>query len=107
MHQTADLLRIFLKTVTSSSATLHTEVNESKPVVLYAHGTAPYESVKHALQTDLKQAMKAHTAKDKSVTYSVHYSDINGLSRLENNILGLEIASFLGKLLLSFRSIEF
>ena len=49
--------------------------------------------------------MKAHTAKDNSVTYSVHYADINGLSRLENNILGLEIASFLGKSIYPLRLI--
>ncbi|KAL9079327.1 MAG: hypothetical protein Q9157_001757 [Trypethelium eluteriae] len=101
LHQTADLLKVFLKTVTTSSATFQTGISDGKPVVLYGHGSEPYESAKGALQKDLKQAMKAHTAQNKSVTYSVHYSDINGLSRLENSILGLEIVSFLGKSFLS------
>jgi hypothetical protein len=31
------------------------------------------------------------------IVYSVHYSDINGLSRLENNILAHEISEYFGK----------
>ncbi|KAF2237030.1 Dak phosphatase [Viridothelium virens] len=103
LHQTADLLKVFLKTVTTSSATFQTGISDGKPVVLYGHGSEPYESAKGALQKDLKQAMKAHTAQNKSVTYSVHYSDINGLSRLENSILGLEIVSFLDEQNLPYR----
>ena len=104
MHQTAELLKSFLKSVTTSSATLQTTAKNDKPIVLYSQGSAPYESAKHALQSDLKQAMKSHMAQEKSVTYSVHYSHINGLSQLENNILGLEISSFLGISLASFQT---
>jgi len=40
--------------------------------------------------------MRAHAAQSQKVTYSVHYSDVNGLSRLENYILGLETAKYFG-----------
>jgi len=47
------------------------------------------------VERDLKHVMKAHAAQDGDVTYSVHYSDINGLSRLENYIIAGEVAQYL------------
>ena len=61
-------------------------------------GTFGYDKAKEAVERDLKAATKhiAHTAQSVPVTYSVHFSDVNGLSRLENYILAGEIASYLG-----------
>jgi hypothetical protein len=56
-----------------------------------------YEEARHAIAEALDHVLRPHDGQKDGVTYSVHYSDVNGLSRLENYILGLEIATYLSE----------
>ncbi|GAB7339725.1 hypothetical protein MBLNU457_6291t1 [Dothideomycetes sp. NU457] len=94
VHQTAELVKMFVKTASTAHSTFHTNKAEGNPAVFHAQGPAGFEKAEHAVERDLKHVMRAHTAQSEKVTYSVHYSDVNGLSRLENYILGLEIAKY-------------
>lgn len=96
IHQVAELLKQFAKSASTAHSKFHTEKAEGNPAVLHADGACGFEKAKHAVERDLKHAMKAHTAQEGDVVYSVHYSDVNGLSRLENYILANEIAHYLG-----------
>jgi len=96
LKQTTELLEIFTKSASSAHSTFHTEKAEAIPAILHVDGHAGFEKAKHAVERDLKHVLKSHevTAQKDPLTYSVHYSDVNGLSRLENYILGLEIAIY-------------
>ena len=63
---------------------------------MHADGSSKtYEEAKDAIARDLQHVLTPHASTGRNVTYSVHYSDVNGLSRLENYILGYEIADYL------------
>ena len=98
IHQTAELLKSFAKSAATTHSKFHTEKSQGNPVVNHESGTFGYENAKQAVERDLKFTMKdvAHTAQSVPVVYSVHFSDLNGLSRLENYILAGEIANYLG-----------
>jgi len=66
------------------------------PSVVHGSGTSEFKSAKTAIEKDLAQILGAGPL-DTGFIYSVHYSDINGLSRLENNILAHEISEYIGK----------
>ena len=97
IHQTTEVLKGFAKSTSTSHSKFHTEKAQGNPAVLHASGASGFEKAKHAAQRDLKNAMKAQTAQTEQVVYSVHFSDVNGLSRLENYILANEIAQYLGE----------
>merc|ERR1712072_257348 len=90
-----ELLKLWAKSNSTSRSKFHVEKANGNPAVLHAEGPTGYQNAKDAITKDLKQAMKAHSAQEGPVTYSVHYSDVNGLSRLENYIMAGEIAQFL------------
>lgn len=98
IHQVAELLKQFVKSASTAHSTFHVEKAEGNPAVLHAEGAAGFEKAKHAVERDLKHVMRAHSAQEGDVTYSVHYSDINGLSRLENYIIAGEIAQYMGRI---------
>ncbi|GAB7352031.1 hypothetical protein MBLNU459_g2544t1 [Dothideomycetes sp. NU459] len=92
------LLEVFLEMSSTAFSTFHVEKAEANPAILHAEGSSNgFEKAKHAVERDLKHVMRQGTAwtRGSDLTYSVHYSDVNGLSRLENYILGLEIAKYL------------
>lgn len=97
-HEVNELLKAFVKTASTAHSKFHTEKAEGNPAVLHADGAAGFEKAKHAVERDLKHVMKAHEGQQEEVVYSVHYSDVNGLSRLENYIIAGEIANHLGKM---------
>lgn len=98
LHQTTELLKLWAKGATTAHSKFHTEKAGGAPAVKHASGeTLGYEKVKHAVERDLEHVMKSQDAQTGQITYSVHYSDVNGLSRLENYILAKEIAEYLGK----------
>lgn len=99
IHQTAELLKSFAKSTSTTHSQLNTEKEDGNPTVQHAEGVSSYEKARQAVERDLKYVMKdvAHTAQSVKVVYSVHFSDVNGLSRLENYILAGEIADYLGK----------
>ena len=100
IHHTAEMLKGFAKTANTTHSKFHVEKADGNPAVLHAEGKAGFKNAREAVERDLKHVMKVHTAniaKTKDVVYSVHFSDVNGLSRLENYILAGEIAHYLGK----------
>ena len=101
IHHVAELLKSFAKSASTAHSKFHVEKAEGNPAVLHADGPAGFEKAKHAVERDLKHAMRAHATQEGDVTYSVHYSDVNGLSRLENYIIAGEAAQYLGKAVLS------
>lgn len=106
IHQIGELLKLFAKSASTAHSKFHTEKAEGNPAVLHAEGKAGFEKAKHAVERDLKhvmKAMKAHTAQEGQVTYSVHFSDVNGLSRLENYIIAGEIAQYLDAQNIAYR----
>ncbi|KAK3704814.1 hypothetical protein LTR37_013646 [Vermiconidia calcicola] len=97
IHQTAEMLKSFAKGASTSRALLNREKLDGKPSLLHAEDAFGFEKAKHAVEKVLAHSMKhlAHKAQTEQVVYSVHYSDINGLSRLENYIIAGEIAQYL------------
>lgn len=101
IHHASDMLKGFIKTASTTYSNFSTEKADGNPAILNAEGKKGFENAKEAVERDLKQVMKevnkSRTAETKEVVYSVHFSDVNGLSRLENYILAGEIAAYLGK----------
>ncbi|KAI9848861.1 MAG: Dihydroxyacetone kinase 2 [Sclerophora amabilis] len=95
IDRSVELIKIFLKTAATTTTTFDTQKLGSNPSVKHVAGSASFDSAKASVQKDLKSALKSNTAQEGSVTYSVHYADINGLSRLENYLLAHEISDFL------------
>lgn len=97
IHHTATMLKTWVSSANTATSTFSTEKAEGNPAVVRADGTEAFTKAKDVVAKDLKNVMKSHTAQQGNVTYSVHYSDINGLSRLENYILAKTIADYFGK----------
>ncbi|KAK4499224.1 hypothetical protein PRZ48_009737 [Zasmidium cellare] len=94
-HQTAELVKAFVKGASSTHSSFHTEKADGNPAVLHAEGPSAFKGCREAVERDLRVAMKAHAGQEGDVVYSVHFGDVNGLSRLENYIIAGEIAKFL------------
>jgi hypothetical protein len=90
------LLEHFTKFATTTSSTFQEEKTGNVPSVAHEIGISEFNSAKEALGKDLGHLLGSKTA-EADVVYSVHFSDINGLSRLENNILAHEISEYLSK----------
>ncbi len=90
-----ELLKIFLKTATNTTSTFNLEKTGANPSVIHAGSSASFVSAKVAVEKDLVHVLRAHTAKEGPVVYSIHYSDINGLARLENYLLAHEISTYM------------
>lgn len=98
MQKTKELLESFVKGATSVHSRFHTEKKGEDPAVQHSSGAHAYKNAKEVAERDLPEAIKAAgETKDGDMVYSVHYSDINGLSRLENYILAGEISRYLGE----------
>lgn len=75
-----------------------TEKTGANPSIVHAGSSASFESAKFAIEKDLIHVLRSHTAQEGPAVYSIHYSDINGLSKLENYLLAHEIFTYAGKL---------
>ncbi|KAK4960045.1 hypothetical protein LTR10_002934 [Elasticomyces elasticus] len=95
IQDVTNLLQVFGERTSVTHTKFHVDKAEGNPAVLQAEGVAGFEKAKHVVERDLKHVMKAHAAQDGDVTYSVHFSDVNGLSRLENYIIAGEVAHYL------------
>jgi len=92
------LVKDFFKNATSVHSAFHTGKIEGKPAISAAEGdAAAFESVKSTVGKQLRSLLESQGAQSRDVTYSIHYSDINGLSRLENYIIAKEIAELCRK----------
>jgi hypothetical protein len=74
----------------------HEEKTGNRPSVAHGLNIVGFQSAKSAIDKDLGNLLDSRTTLGGDMIYSVHYSDINGLSRLENNILAHEISDCLG-----------
>ncbi|KAI7314787.1 Dak phosphatase [Hortaea werneckii] len=81
MTQAGELLKLWAKSNSTSRSKFHVEKANGNPAVLHAEGPTGYQNAKDAITKDLKQAMKAHSAQEGPVTYSVHYSDTHKTSK--------------------------
>ncbi|KAM0718850.1 hypothetical protein Q7P37_005922 [Cladosporium fusiforme] len=95
IHQVNDLVKVFAQNASTAYTTFAAEKAGGKPALVGADGkSSSYESVKATIEKELGNVLKAQGPQNGQVTYSIHYSDINGLSRLENYILAKEIADY-------------
>lgn len=86
-----------MKSAVGTASSFQEKKTRSGPSVAHAEGVAEFNSAKKAIDRDLGYLLDAEPSQVTNVVYSVHYSDVNGLSRLENNILAHEISVYLGK----------
>lgn len=97
-HNMAEMLKGFVKTASTSHSKFHTEkVDGTAALEGESGGKLSFDKARSAIERDLKHAMKSRTAQEEDVVYSVHFSDVNGLSRLENYIIAGEIAEYLSE----------
>ena len=96
MVEDADsLVKDFFKNDLTAYSTFQTDKVEGKPAISGAGGnSAAFEGVKVTVEKQLKSLFETQKDQSGKVTYSIHYSDINGLSRLENYIIAKEIAEY-------------
>lgn len=96
--KTREVLQNFLDSSTTVTSTFQIGKEDGRPAI--SHGgedSSGYEEARHAIAKALDSVMRAHLDQKDGITHSIHYSDVNGLSRLENYILGLEIATYLSE----------
>lgn len=92
-------MKVYVGTASTAHSTFHVEKEEANPAIIHAEGglSRGYNQARQAIERDLEHVMQSCTSQAKGTTYSIHYSDVNGLSRLENYILGLEIGMYFGE----------
>lgn len=95
IHRTAELLKLFMKTAVTTKSEFHPAKKGENASVVHEIGHAEFETATKALEKDLTHVLRSQASQTGSVTYSVHYSDINGLSQLEIYILAYEISNYL------------
>ncbi|TVY83771.1 Dihydroxyacetone kinase [Lachnellula suecica] len=86
----------FTKSIARTTSKFHPTKAGTGPSVAHAAEIAEFNSAKVAINKDLETLLTSKPARADEV-YSIHYSDVNGLSRLENNILAHEISEFFAK----------
>ena len=91
------MLEHFLKSAVGTTSSFQEKKTWSGPSVTHAEEVVEFSSAKKAIDRDLGYLLDAEPSQAANIVYSVHYSDINGLSRLENNILAHEISEYLGR----------
>jgi len=79
-----------------ATSTFHEQKTGNSPTVIHGLEIAEFNSAKSAVDKDLSSLLGSKPPAGSDLVYSVHCSDINGLSSLENNILAHEISEYLG-----------
>src|SRR4051812_17022461 len=96
IENTKELVEHFIKSATKTTSRFHEQKSGNAPFVFHAFEMSEFSSAKVAIGKDLTYLLGSKHSPGDSV-YSVHYSDVNGLSRLENNILAHEISEYFGQ----------
>ncbi|KAH8659075.1 dhal domain-containing protein [Tricladium varicosporioides] len=91
------LLEHFVKSVARTTSKFHEMKRGNGPSVVHAVEVAEFNSAKEAVDKDLGHLLGSRPPNGEDVVYSVHISDVNGLSRLENNILIHEVSEYFAK----------
>ena len=97
LGKTKTLLEHFIESGSWANSTFLEEKTGNRPSVDHACEVFEFSSAKKAIDRDLGGLLSSVSHPEKDVVYFVHYSDTNGLSKLENNILAHEISEYLGK----------
>ncbi|EMF13778.1 Dak phosphatase [Sphaerulina musiva SO2202] len=91
----SDMLQAFAAEAVTTNSKFHAVKTDGGPAVLHHDGVQVFEKAKNAVERDLKHLFQQLSPQSEDIVYSVHYSDVNGLSRLENYIIANDIASYL------------
>jgi dihydroxyacetone kinase len=79
-----------------TTTSFHEKKIANNPSVTHGLEITGFNSAKSAVDKDLSRLLGSKPLAGSDLVYSVHCSDVNGLSSLENNILAHEISEFLG-----------
>ena len=93
------MLEHFIKAAVETTSTFQETRTGKQPSVAHAIEVAEFSSAKEAVDRDLEHLLSSGLSAGENAVYSVHFSDLNGLSKLENNILAHEISVHLCKLI--------
>jgi hypothetical protein len=96
LEKTQALLEHFADSGVTTTSTFHEKKTENRPSVVHGLEIVEFNSAKLAVDKDLGSLLGSRPSGSGDLIHSVHYADINGLSRLENNILAHEISGYLG-----------
>lgn len=91
------LVEHFAKSFAKTTSMFHEQKTGNAPSVGHAFEIAEFKSAKSAIDKDLNHLLSSIPSSGDDLVYSVHVSDVNGLSRLETNILAHETSVYLGK----------
>jgi hypothetical protein len=94
--KTQALLERFIKYSARTTSKFHEKKTGGGPSVVHAIDFAEFKSAQLAVEKDMKHLLGSRPSSGQDI-YSIHCADVNGLSRLENNILVHEISEFCGK----------
>jgi hypothetical protein len=98
IHHISGVVKAFVKGSSTAHSRFHVEKVEGNPAVVHVDGAKGFEKARHAVERDLKHVLQEHQGQvGEGVTFSVHLSDVNGLSRLENCIVAGEIGRYFGE----------
>ncbi|QIX00253.1 hypothetical protein AMS68_005770 [Peltaster fructicola] len=95
IYQVADLIKLFHRNVSTTRSLFGIAKINGDPALLHTDGARAFEQAKHAIEKDLTHIFASQSVQQDPTVYSVHYSDLNGLSRLENYILAAELGQLL------------
>ncbi|KAF8849982.1 Dak phosphatase [Acephala macrosclerotiorum] len=96
-EKTRVLLEHFVKSAARTNSAFHEKKTGNGLSVIHAVETAEFSSAKRSIDKDLGHLLSSRPPRGDDLVYSVHYSDVNGLSRLENNILAHEVSEYFAK----------
>jgi hypothetical protein len=89
------VLEHFVKAAVETTSTFQATKTGNGPSVVHVTGAAEFGSAKAAVDRDLGHLLGSDSLSGTDAVYSIHFSDLNGLSKLENNILAHEISVYL------------
>lgn len=95
IEKTQALLEHFANSAVITTSKFHKEKTGSGPSVIHGLDIAEFNSAKLAVEKDLGNLLRSRESEKDELVYSVHYSNINGLSHLESSILEHEISEYL------------
>lgn len=96
LEKTQDLLEHFANSAVITTSKFHKEKTGSGPSVIHGQDIAEFNSAMLAVDKDFGNLLSSRASEKDELVYSVHYSNINGLSQLESSILAHEISEYLG-----------
>lgn len=97
MEKTKAMLEHFIKAAVETTSTFKNAKSGNTPSIAHTSEVAAFTSAKQAVGIDLKHLLASEQSSEAKDVCSVHFSDLNGLSKLESSILAHEISVYLCK----------